>query len=100
MKCEKGDLAEIIYSIRESNKGKTVLVETYIGYFKEGDEFNFNGLVCQAHTTDHYWWVAADYGLKGMFGESPKLYIPDSWLEPIRPTLGVTQTEEELDLIV
>lgn len=100
MKCEKGDIAEIIHAIRQSNIGKMVFVETYIGHFDEGNEFNFNGLVCQVPVTDHYWWVSSDYGLKGLFGESPKLYIPDSWLEPIRPTLDVTETEDELDLIV
>jgi hypothetical protein len=100
MKCEQGDIATIIHAIRDSNIGKTVLVETYIGYFQAGDEFNFNGLVCEAHSTDHHWWVAADYGLHGLHGNSPKLYIPDSWLEPIRPTLGVTHTENELDLVL
>ena len=100
MKCEQGDLAKIIHSIRPENIGKHVVVEEYIGHLQQGELFVFRGITCKAIITDHYWWVSSDYGLKGLFGESPKLYIPDSWLEPIRPTLGVTSTEDELDLIV
>jgi|TARA_B100001059_G_C17523945_1_gene422169 hypothetical protein len=37
--------------------------------------------------TDHYWWIEAT-GLKNQFGDSPKAYIADSWLEPIRPETG------------
>ena len=33
MKCEKGDLAKIIYSINPDNEGKIVLVVKYIGKF-------------------------------------------------------------------
>ena len=100
MKCEKGDLAEIIYSIRESNRGKLVVVDTFIGYFNAGDSFDFNGYKCEASISDNYWWVAAEHGLASMFGDSPKLYIPDTWLEPIKPTVKAKSTHRELDLIL
>jgi hypothetical protein len=98
MKCEKGDLAKIIYSIRPQNLGKTVLVEEYIGHFKEGEEFDFRGIPCRAIVTDHYWWIVAEYGLKNMLGDTPKAYIADTWLEPIRPDKMVEQTKEEIDI--
>lgn len=85
MRCEQGDLAKIIFSIRPTNLGKTVLVESYIGHFKQGEEFDFRGIVCRAPVTDHYWWVSSEYGLKNQLGNTPKVYIPDTWLEPLRP---------------
>ena len=98
MKCEQGDLAKIIMSIRPTNIGKQVLVDTYIGRFKEGEEFDFRGIVCKAQITDHYWWVATDYGLTNMLGDTPKAYIPDSWLEPIRPEKVKASAKESIDL--
>lgn len=98
MKCEKGDIAKIIMSLRPSNIGKTVLVENYIGHFKEGEEFDFRGIVCKALITDHYWWIATEYGLQNMLGDTPKAYIPDTWLEPIRPQRLSQSEEEKLDL--
>ncbi len=100
MKCEQGDLAKIINSIRPSNLGKMVLVEEYIGRFKEGESFEFKGLTCKAIITDHYWWVNSEYGLKNMLGDTPKVYIPDSWLDPVRPTNISQKEEEKLDLSV
>ena len=47
-----------------------------------------------APVTDHYWWVQADFGLKNAYGETPKAYIADSWLKPIRPE-KMHETEEE-----
>lgn len=94
MKCEQGDIAKIIISIRPSNIGKQVLVETYIGHFKQGETFDFRGISCTAPVTDHYWWIATDYGLTNMLGDTPKAYIADSWLEPIRPE-KLSQTEKE-----
>lgn len=94
MKCEKGDLAKIIMSLRPQNIGKTVLVEEYIGHLKQGEEFEFRGIVCKAQITDHYWWIATEYGLQNMLGDTPKAYIPDTWLEPIRPeSLNQKQVE-------
>ena len=85
MKCEQGDLAKIIYSIRPENVGKVVRVEKYIGHYQRGDTFDFRGIPCQCAVTDHYWWISADRGLSNMMGDTPKAYIPDTWLEPIRP---------------
>lgn len=100
MKCEQGDLAKIIYSIRPVNLGKIVLVETYIGHYKQGEEFNFRGIPCRAPVTDHYWWVSSEYGLKNMLGDTPKVYVPDTWLEPIRPEKQQESEKESLDLSV
>jgi hypothetical protein len=98
MKCEKGDMAKIIYSVRPSNLGKTVLVDEYIGHFKEGELFDFRGIQCKAMITDHYWWIATEYGLTNMLGDTPKAYIPDTWLEPLRPYKLKEKTREEVDL--
>jgi hypothetical protein len=98
MKCEQGDIAKIIYSIRPSNVGKTVMVETYIGHFTQGDEFNFRGVVCKAQVTDHFWWIATEYGLQNMLGDTPKAYIPDTWLEPLRPDKLSETTQEKVDI--
>jgi hypothetical protein len=98
MKCEKGDLAKIIMSLRPANIGKTVLVEEYIGYLQQGEEFNFRGVSCKAMITDHYWWIATDYGLQNMLGDTPKAYIPDSWLDPIRPEKTVKKEKEKIDI--
>lgn len=98
MKCEKGDMAKIIYAVRPSNLGKTVLVDEYIGHFKEGELFDFRGIQCKAMITDHYWWIATEYGLTNMLGDTPKAYIPDTWLEPLRPDKLKEKTHEEVDL--
>jgi len=98
MKCEKGDMAKIIYAVRPSNLGKTVLVDEYIGHFKEGELFDFRGIQCKAMITDHYWWIATEYGLTNMLGDTPKAYIPDTWLEPLRPDKLKEKTREEVDL--
>jgi len=98
MKCEKGDLAKIIYSIRTSNLGKIVLVEEYIGHFQQGDCFDFRGIICKAPVTDHYWWISTEYGLQNMLGETPKAYIADTWLEPLRPEQQFEKTDVREDL--
>jgi hypothetical protein len=98
MKCEQGDLAKIIYSIRPANLGKTVLVEEYIGHFKAGEEFDFNGTACRALITDHYWWVSAEFGLNNMLGKTSKAYIPDTWLDPIRPEKEIEKEKENIDI--
>ena len=98
MKCEQGDIAKIIMSLRPQNIGKTVLVENYIGYFKAGEEFDFRGIACKAQITDHYWWIATEHGLQNMLGDTPKAYIPDTWLDPIRPEKTIEKEEIEIDL--
>lgn len=99
MKCEKGDLAKIIYSIRPVNLGKIVLVDEYIGHFKEGEQFSYRGIACKAQVTDHFWWIATEYGLQNMLGDTPKAYIPDSWLDPIRPEKVMEKTSEVIDTL-
>ena len=98
MKCEQGDIAKIIMSIRPTNIGKQVLVEQYIGKFQAGEDFDFRGIVCKAPVTDHYWWIATEYGLQNMLGDTPKAYIADSWLEPIRPEKLVQKEDVKLDI--
>jgi len=85
MKCQQGDMAKIIHSLRPENIGKIVLVESFIDRLKAGDTFDFRGVVCRVPITDGYWWIGAEDGLSNMLGNTPKAYIPDSWLEPIRP---------------
>jgi hypothetical protein len=98
MKCEQGDIAKIIMSIRPTNIGKQVLVEDYIGEFQAGEDFDFRGIVCKAPVSDHYWWIATEYGLQNMLGDTPKAYIADSWLEPIRPEKLVQKENTTVDI--
>ena len=98
MKCEPGDMAKIIHAVNPTNINKTVLVETYIGKFDKNEEFDFKGVTCRAPVADHYWWICAEYGLKNVIGDTPRAYIADSWLEPIRPTNTVETTEEDVEL--
>jgi len=95
MKCEQGDLAKVLHSIRKENIGKIVLVEEYIGKFKAGDTFNFRGISCMVPIPDHYWWISGQ-GISNMFGDTSKAYIPDSWLEPIRPENDKMKQREKL----
>ena len=101
MKCEQGDLAKIIYSLNPSNIGKIVIVESYIGKFNQRDTFFFKGITCMCPVTDHYWWIAGD-GLNNNFGDTPKAYIADTWLEPIRPEQEKEESkaEKELDMFL
>ncbi len=88
MKCKQGDYAKIIYSVRPENIGRVVKVVDYIGKFKQGEQFKFRDMPCECAVTDHHWWIEAQ-DLSSLFGPSPRAYIADTWLEPIRP-------EEEL----
>lgn len=99
MKCNKGDIAKIIYSMNPSNVGRIVKVAEYIGKFQQGSQFAFRGVVCQALVSDHYWWIEAE-DLDIQLGPSPRAYIADTWLEPIRPDKKSKEQEElELDLL-
>jgi hypothetical protein len=98
MKCEQGDLAKIIMSVRPTNIGKTVLVAEYIGRFHAGKNFDFRGIGCMALISDHYWWIESEYGLKNQLGETPRAYIPDAWLEPIRPEKLAEKNTVEVDI--
>ena len=93
MKCEKGDLAKIIFSLNKNNIGKIVLVEKYIGKFDAGGKFDFRGVTCVVPIADHYWWISGE-GLSNMFGDTPKAYIADSWLEPLRPDADKMKQKE------
>jgi len=84
MKCKQGDLAVIKFSIRQENIGRIVKVAEHIGHFGQGSLFQFRGITCQAAITDNYWWIEAE-DLNIGLGPSPRAYIPDSWLEPIKP---------------
>ena len=97
MKCEQGDLAKIIMSLRPENIGKTVIVDLYIGHFTQGEMFDFRGVPCKAMITDHYWWVASD-ALSNGHGDTPKAYIPDTWLEPLRPNKLTQEETEDISL--
>lgn len=98
MKCEQGDIAKIIYSIRPENLGKLVHVDEYIGHYQQGQTFNFKGIECKAPVTDHFWWISTEYGLKNMLGDTPKAYIADTWLDPIRPEKTFEQEDVKQDL--
>ena len=101
MKCNQGDYARIIFSLRPENIGLVVKVAEYIGKFKQGEEFEFRGMPCKCIITDHYWWIEGD-DITIQFGPSPKAYIPDTWLEPIRPEqeLRKISTKKELDTVL
>ena len=88
MKCQAGDLAKIIYSLNPTNIGKIILVDEYIGHFTQGESFVFHGMQCQVLVTDHQWWISASHGLTNALGSTPRAYIADSWLEPIRPKIS------------
>jgi len=97
MKCERGDLARIVFSIRQENIGSIVRVKEYIGHFQQGETFQFRGQPCKCAVTDHHWWIGGD-DITILYGPSPQAYIPDSWLEPIRPEDIEIQDQVEQDL--
>ena len=101
MKCKQGDFARIIYSVRPENIGRVVKVVEYIGKFQQQEQWEFRGMPCMAPVTDHYWWIQGDDIASG-FGPSPKAYIADTWLEPIRPEQEKEQSkaEKELDMFL
>ena len=101
MKCEQGDIARILFSINPENIGRIVKVVEYIGEFTEREQFQFRGRPCMAIISDHYWWIEAD-DLNIQFGPSPRAYIADTWLEPIRPEQEKekSKTEIELDITI
>lgn len=95
MKCKQGDQAKIIMSIRAENIGKEVRVSEYIGKFEKNEKFQFRGIPCVAAVSDHYWWVSGN--LQTAFGDTPKAYIADSWLEPLRPNKKSQKEKETID---
>jgi len=97
MKCKPGDIARIIYSVRPENIGRIVKVVEYIGKFKEGEQFEAYGLTCTCLVHDHFWWIEGN-DIEIQFGPSPKAYIADTWLEPIRPEEEKEKSKEEKEL--
>jgi hypothetical protein len=98
MKCKHGDQAKIIMSIRAENIGKEVRVSEYIGKFEKGETFQFRGIPCVAAVGDHYWWILGN--LTTAFGDTPKAYIADSWLEPLRPTQLSEKEKETVNILI
>jgi hypothetical protein len=97
MNVSEGDKAVIVFSIRPENVGRIVHVAEYIGKFKEGEQFEYRSMPCQALVNDHYWWIEAE-DLEIGLGPSPRAYIADSWLRKIVPPKEKDQAEKELEL--
>ena len=95
MNVSAGDKAVIVFSVNPANVGRIVNVAEYIGKFKAGEQFEAYGMTSTCLVTDHYWWIEAE-DLTIQLGPSPKAYIADSWLRPIRPE----QEQEEVSLSV
>lgn len=96
MKCKQGDLARIVFSLRPENVGRIVRVVEYIGKFNANDDFEFRDMNCKCAVSDHYWWIEADDLSIGL-GPSPRAYIADKWLEPIRPDKETVEHKEEIN---
>ena len=101
MKCKQGDFARIIYSVNPDNVGRVVKVVEYIGKFEPGEAFEAYGMTCTCVVHDHYWWIEGD-DITIHIGPSPKAYIADTWLEPIRPEQeDIEETaEKELGMFI
>jgi hypothetical protein len=101
MKCNPGDFAHIIYSINPDNIGRVVKVVEYIGKFEAGEQFEAYGMTCTCAVHDHYWWIEGD-DITIHLGPSPRAYIADTWLEPIKnPNKKIEEkTEIELDMFL
>ena len=101
MKCRPGDFARIIHSVNPSNIGRVVKVVEYIGKYAQGEQFEAHGMTCTCLVHDHYWWIEGD-DIDIQLGPSPKAYIADTWLEPIRPDKEEKreEVEQELDMFI
>lgn len=104
MRCEQGDIAIILKAQNPANVSKIVKVVQYIGYLSQEEVFVYNDILCKAVITDHYWWVLAEGSpLETNAGTTSKAYMPDLWLQPIRPDLldddedTVKEKDEELE---
>jgi hypothetical protein len=94
MNVSAGDKAVIVFSINPKNVGRIVNVAEYIGKFQSDENFDFRGMTCKAAVSDHYWWIEADDLVIGL-GPSPRAYIADSWLRPIKPPKETRHTSVE-----
>ena len=97
MKCKAGDKAIIIYSVNPTNVGRIVNVAEYIGKFEQGEQCEAFGMTCTALVHDHFWWIEAE-DLNIQLGPSPKAYIADTWLEPIKNPNEKESSKAELQL--
>jgi hypothetical protein len=101
MKCRPGDFARIIHSVNPSNIGRVVKVVEYIGKYAQGEQFEAHGMTCTCLVHDHYWWIEGN-DIDIQLGPSPKAYIADSWLEPIKPDKEEKRehVEQQLDMFI
>lgn len=73
-------------SIRPRNIGKIVITKECLGKMEAGQKFDYQMHVSMAQITDVFWVVTDPAGgLETAFGLSSEVFIPDSWLHPIRP---------------
>jgi hypothetical protein len=58
-------------------------------------------MTCTCIVHDHYWWIEGD-DIDIQLGPSPKAYIADSWLEPIKPDKEEKRehVEQQLDMFI
>jgi hypothetical protein len=54
---------------------------------------------CMAPISDNYWWIEAE-DLTIQLGPSPRAYIADTWLEPIKPEKEFTKSKAEIEITV
>lgn len=84
MRCKQGCLAWINKSIRPANMNKVITCGSLIGYFIEGEEYEFMGKVMVAQVTDYMWVIESNSNdIEVMGGHSNIAISPDSWLTPI-----------------
>lgn len=97
MNVHEGDKAVIVFSINPANIGRVVHVSEYIGKFKAGEQFESYGMTSTCLVHDHYWWIEAD-DLDIQLGPSPRAYIADSWLRPLKDPKKKQTTVEKTSL--
>jgi len=87
--------------VNPGNIGRVVKVVEYIGKYQAGEQFEAHGMTCTCLVHDHFWWIEGD-DINIQLGPSPKAYIADTWLEPIRPDKEEKQEEAEqkLDMFI
>lgn len=84
MRCKQGGLAWINKSLRLSNMNKVITCGSLIGYFIEGEEYEFMGKTMVAQVTDYIWVIeSSSKDIEVLGGHSNIALSPDSWLTPI-----------------
>ena len=97
MNCQQGDKAVIVFSVNPANIGRVVHVSEYISKFERNETFEAYGMPCMAVVHDHYWWIEAE-DLDIQLGPSPRAYIADSWLRPLKDPKKKQATVEKTSL--